>query len=434
MKTVPPDNSREAPTHYDFQPDPAGLERCLARVWRAKREWESVVDCLGQMLLLVDEQGKILRCNQAFSCLVRLPYEEIKGRGWEELLCGRGGMVREEGLDEVREYRHHASGRVFCCRLHNIITDYPPLRGTVVAFSDVSEQQRVAQELQRRNHQLTTAYDELKASQAKLLQQEKLASIGQLAAGVAHEINNPVGFVTSNLGSMVKYLERMRECIATQQRLLEDAKAGGAETARNLRRDLKIDYIIADAADLLRESLDGVERVKNIVRNLKRFSRVDQATRSRADINQCLDDTLNIVWNELKYKAEVVKDYGELPLTWCYPQQLNQVFMNLLLNAAQAIEQHGEIRISTRRVADNIEVVIADNGCGIAPEHLGRLFDPFFTTKEVGKGTGLGLSIVYDIVVKQHHGEITAASEPGRGASFRVLLPVVEKDQPDEQS
>ncbi len=162
--------------------------------------------------------------------------------------------------------------------------------------------------------------------------------------------------------------------------------------------------------------------MSTIVRGLKSFSRIDEARLQAADINECLEATLNIVWNELKYKAAVTKEYGDIPRTLCNPQQLNQVFMNLLVNAAQAIAKQGEIRIRTSHENNWILVSIADTGCGIAAENLTRIFEPFFTTKEVGKGTGLGLSISYDII-KKHGGDIAVASEPGRGTTFTVKIP-----------
>ncbi|MEW6518036.1 MAG: ATP-binding protein [Thermodesulfobacteriota bacterium] len=276
-------------------------------------------------------------------------------------------------------------------------------------------------ELEEGHRQLAEAHAQLQAAQSRMLQREKMASVGQLAAGVAHEINNPVGFVASNLTTLAKYIDRLTEYIELLQ---QEASSVAREKLQSARKELKIDYISEDARDLIRESLDGTDRVSAIVRGLKSFSRVDEARQQAADINECLEATLNIVWNELKYKASVTKEYGDLPRTVCNPQQLNQVFMNFLVNAAQAIDKQGEIRISTSQADNMILVSIADSGCGIAPENLSRIFEPFFTTKEIGKGTGLGLSISYDII-KQHGGEITVASEPGCGTTFTVKIPVV---------
>ena len=282
----------------------------------------------------------------------------------------------------------------------------------------------------RRNLQLALeelegAYKELKASQAKILRQEKMASIGQLAAGVAHEINNPMAFISSNLGTLDKYVGRLTEFIQTQTEVIESLHATDAiEGLNRKQKELKLDYITEDIKGLISESLDGSERVQKIVQGLKSFARVDEAEYKYADMNECIESTINVVWNELKYKATLKKDYGNLPLTKCYPQQMNQVFMNLLINAGDAIEKQGEILIKTWDEDGSIWVGISDTGRGILKEDLNRIFEPFFTTKEVGKGTGLGLSITYEIV-KNHHGEIGVESEVGKGTTFTVRIPIV---------
>ena len=285
-------------------------------------------------------------------------------------------------------------------------------------------------EASRRNLQLALeelerAYKELKASQAKILQQEKMASIGQLAAGVAHEINNPMAFVSSNLGTLDKYVHRMTEFIQTQSEVIASLQATEAiEGLKRKEKELKLDYITEDIKGLISESLEGSERVRKIVQGLKSFARVDEAEYKYTDMNECIESTINIVWNELKYKATLKKDYGNLPLTKCYPQQMNQVFMNLLINAVHAIEKQGEIAIQTREEDGKILVAISDTGRGIPKEQLSKIFEPFFTTKEVGKGTGLGLSITYEIVQK-HNGEITVESEVGKGTTFTVRIPIL---------
>jgi len=263
--------------------------------------------------------------------------------------------------------------------------------------------------------------DELKNTQAQMLQREKMASVGQLAAGVAHEINNPMGFITSNLSTLEKYVAKFTEFIAVQSEAL--ASVGAADKVQDARKKLKLDFLIEDTGDLLHESLDGAKRVTEIVRNLKSFSRVDEAAVNPANINDCIETTLKIIWNELKYKTKVYKEYGDLPDTLCNSQELNQVFMNILVNAAQAIEKQGDITIRTWEEENTIKIAISDTGGGIAADKLNRIFEPFFTTKEVGKGTGLGLSICYDIM-KKHEGEIAVESEVGKGTTFTVILPV----------
>ncbi|GAG30170.1 unnamed protein product, partial [marine sediment metagenome] len=247
----------------------------------------------------------------------------------------------------------------------------------------------------------------LQANQNQLIQSEKLACIGQLAAGVAHEINNPVGFVMSNLGTLTDYVGAFKELLTEYDRLAGEVKGGNGAShdevlARidTLREDHDLPYILGDVDSLLGESADGVVRIRDIVQSLKSFARIDEEQIKEADINACLEVTLKIVWNELKYKCHVHKHFGELPLVRCNAGQLNQVFMNLLINAAQAIPEHGDITIETERDDDHVVIRIADTGKGIDSEHLSRLFDPFFTTKEVGKGTGLGLSISHGIIQK----------------------------------
>ncbi|RJR14736.1 MAG: PAS domain S-box protein [Nitrospiraceae bacterium] len=278
------------------------------------------------------------------------------------------------------------------------------------------------------NKNLADAYAELKATQSKILQQEKMASVGQLAAGVAHEINNPMGFISSNLGTLGKYVDKLTTFIAAQSELISSLQSADASGKLNeLRKKLKVDYITEDISQLISESLEGADRVKKIVQNLKTFSRVDEAEYKHVDINECVESTLNIVWNELKYKATVSKEYGTLPLIKCYPQQLNQVFLNLLVNAAQAIEKQGEIKIRTWNGDGSVNVSISDSGCGIPADKVQKIFEPFYTTKPVGKGTGLGLSITYDII-KKHKGDIKVESIVGSGTVFTVKIPVVEDE------
>lgn len=261
-----------------------------------------------------------------------------------------------------------------------------------------------------------------------------MATVGQLAAGVAHEINNPMGFITSNLNTLGKYLSKINSYISEHYKELEQLL--NPEQLAELmqkRRQAKIDRVLDDIPELLEESLDGATRVKEIVQNLKTFSRIDEAETKEANLNDCLESTLKMVWNEIKYKAKVAKDYGDLPPIKCYPQQLNQVFMNMLVNGAHAIEQEGEIGVRTWADATSIYVVISDNGCGMPPEVQERIFEPFFTTKDVGKGTGLGMSIAYEIV-QRHAGEIKIDSREGEGTSFTIRLPFVVEEKKHESA
>jgi PAS domain S-box-containing protein len=279
--------------------------------------------------------------------------------------------------------------------------------------------------LELKTKELEDAYAELKATQAQMLQREKMASIGQLAAGVAHEINNPTGFILSNMGSLLKYSDKLTEFINIQTDFLESFKSAEIlEKLNEVRKKMKLNCVISDITQLIQESAEGAERIKIIVQNLKSFSRVDEAEYKMADINSGIKSTISIVWNELKYKVILTKEYGDIPMTMCNPGQLNQVFMNVLVNAAHSIEKQGELSIKTWNENGSINVSITDTGSGIPEDKVNKIFEPFFTTKEVGKGTGLGLSIAYDIV-KKHNGEIQVSSEAGKGTTFTIKIPVV---------
>ncbi|MBU4262514.1 MAG: response regulator [Proteobacteria bacterium] len=279
------------------------------------------------------------------------------------------------------------------------------------------------QQVQERTLQLEQAFSDLKASQEQLLHQEKLATIGHLAAGVAHEINNPTGYIGSNLGTLTKYMGRITEFIYLLDGYCSTLPPEKSAELAAARKNSKIDFLVEDSKDILIECLEGVGRIKKIVEGLKTFSRKDQNTSCLANVNDCLENALTVAWNELKYKATVEKDYGDIPLIRCYPNQLAQVFMNLLVNAAHAIDNQGMIRIKTFTENDLIVVSITDTGCGISPEIQNKIFAPFFTTKKAGVGTGLGLSIVTEIVAR-HGGEISVESEVGKGSTFTISIPV----------
>ncbi|MEI6126028.1 MAG: CHASE domain-containing protein [Pseudomonadota bacterium] len=286
---------------------------------------------------------------------------------------------------------------------------------------------------------LKKAEEEKKMIEAQLSRSEKMASIGQLAAGVAHEINNPTGFIQSNLTTLSRYIQRIAEMLSAYSEgmaaLPQDITAAQKLSAEleEKKKSLKISYILGDVNYIISESLEGTERIKSIVNDLKSFSHVDQTEIKPADINQELDTTINVIWSELKYKCTIDKQYGSLPPLECNSGQLKQVFANLLINASHAIEKKGTITIQTsyESGADNgglIKIVITDTGSGIEPDKINRIFEPFFTTKDVGKGTGLGLSIAYDII-KKHGGDITVESAVGRGTSFTMLLPEISSSE-----
>lgn len=269
----------------------------------------------------------------------------------------------------------------------------------------------------------------------QLLQSEKMASIGQLAAGVAHEINNPTGYVSSNLTTLSDYQNDIQSIIKEYRALIEDlnitvardrlSSSAKEKVARilSLESEIDIDFIMDDVSALIGDCKEGTERIKKIVLDLKDFAHPGEDDLKMVDINKGIESTLNVVWNELKYKAEVVKNYGDIPHIAGYPHQLNQVFMNILVNAAQAIEKKGIITILTSTGESHVEICISDTGPGIPAENHVKIFEPFFTTKEVGKGTGLGLNVAYNII-KKHNGTIDIESEVGKGATFKIQIPI----------
>lgn len=276
------------------------------------------------------------------------------------------------------------------------------------------------------NTELQATNARLALAQSQLLQAEKLASVGLLAAGVAHEINNPIGFVNANFSTLKGYVTNCLEIISAYE--AAPTVVGDVPLPLNaiaaLKREMDWPFIRDDVLPLLDESQQGLDRVKRIVLALNDFARTDQADVWRAaDIHLGIESTLSVFWSQIKHRCELRKEFGELPAVVCVPFKLNQVWLNLLQNAAQAIEGRGLITLRTGCEGDEVWVEVSDNGQGIAAADRAHIFDPFFTTKPVGQGTGLGLSVSYGIV-NQHHGRIEVKSEPGRGATFRVWLPV----------
>jgi two-component system NtrC family sensor kinase len=370
----------------------------------------------------LDDQGSIRRSNPALAKMLGMKVTELTGR---RLIDCVAADDREKAKSTLAQLRIPGSKPIrvsLKCRRADgadVLTDCNIARvddgnaeGFVVEMQDISAWRK--------------SEDELVWAQAQLMQQEKMASVGQLAAGVAHEINNPLGYVRSNLGTLSNYLCDVLRVIDAYQ---EAEHAETSETpvwvaVRNVKRSVDLEYVRKDMLDLVAESQEGVRRMEKIVGDLKDLSRAEPDDDwALADLHLGLDSTLNIVNNEIKYKAIVKREYGDLPRVECRSSQLNQVFMNLLVNASQAITERGVIRVVTGVEGSEVWIDIIDNGAGIAPELMARIFDPFFTTKPIGTGTGLGLSLSYRIV-QRHRGRIEVDSEPGRGTRFRVWLPI----------
>lgn len=426
------------------------LEQTLAQL-------RATLEATGNGVLVIDWHGKITSMNRLFSNMWDIPPKLLGASNdaaildfmarqvYESELC-RARLRQVADIEETQDLFRLKDGRFFECRSRPHFLG-ERIVGRVFGFTDITERQLAAEVLRQSLDQLESKVKErtldlqaanatlkmekahqaelikkLGVAQSQLLQSEKMASIGVLAAGVAHEINNPIGFVNSNLNSLQRYaLSLLRLLDAYEAREGALPTHDQAEIAR-LKTEVDADYLRDDLEPLLRESLDGLDRVKRIVQDMKDFSHVDGGDLEHANLESGLDSTLNVVWNEVKYKAEVTKAYGGIPPIDCFPSQLNQVFMNLLINAAHAIEERGRITLRTGHDGGHVWVEVEDTGKGIPEELLGRIFEPFFTTKAVGKGTGLGLSLSYGIVQK-HGGQIEVASEVGKGTRFRVVLP-----------
>lgn len=293
-----------------------------------------------------------------------------------------------------------------------------------------------SRELFEANETLKNAYNTLHDQKAQLVQQEKLASIGMLAAGVAHEINNPVGFVKSNLQSLQGYTKSYTKVLQTYRGITEliaskDPDAATKQSLEDLQQLLittDMETIAEDGIACIEESLSGVQRIEEIVTSLRDFSRSDSDDRLQINVHDSLESAIKLVWNEVKYNVKVVKEFGDLPLVWAINGQIVQVFVNIIFNAVQAMERQGQLIIKTLSDPYFVHIDIIDSGPGIEEQHLSRLFDPFFTTKDIGSGTGLGLYISHGIIDK-HKGKLLAYNDPMAGARFRVSLPIEARKQ-----
>lgn len=269
-------------------------------------------------------------------------------------------------------------------------------------------------------------FNELKKAQGQLIQSEKMASLGQLAAGVAHEINNPIGFVMSNMASLKEYSQAIKAYMDKVLPYVQKPSNESRSYLLNLAENEDYGFVLEDIFNIVKDVEEGLIRVKDIVANLKHFARIDDAESEPFDINENIESTIKVAWNEIKYHTALHKELADhLPQALGHPSQINQVILNMLVNAAQAIEQEGDIWIRTYLQENNIAIEIQDTGCGMSDEVKAKIFDPFFTTKPVDVGTGLGLSISYGIIEKQG-GKIDVQSEVGKGTCFKILLPIAD--------
>jgi len=378
-------------------------------------------------ILMLSPDGVVVSWNVGAERILGYTAEEILGRSFtlfcpeEDILAGKPERLLRTAAEEGRVvdegWQRRKEGSLFWCNV--ILTALRDSGGRLLGYAKVTRdltEHRLA-ELERNK------------LGAQMLQGQKLQAIGQLSAGIAHEINNPVGYILSNLNTLGEYCGDLRRLlrIATTAAEAQEQGQDPADALREFNRvagDVDAEHLLADLGDVVSDCKLGGEKIRDIVRSLREFSHVDEGALRPTDLNKCLEDALRICWNELKYKAEVCKDFApDLPLVPAYPQRLGQVFINLLVNAGQAIEKRGRIQLSTRVEGESVVVRVRDNGRGIAPENLSKLFEPFFTTKDVGTGTGLGLHVAYKIVTA-HRGKIDLSSVVGQGTEFVVRIPL----------
>jgi PAS domain S-box-containing protein len=430
----------------------------------SRNKLRTVIDALQEEIIALDRDYTIISVNQAFAQRLGVKAEEMIGQRCfdedDEACAAYAALfdlrplvdaVFEKGSAQhlLHTYRD-AQGAISYKQIDALPITKQDQVGVIQALivsKDITEDRRksseihhlnekvqgIAAEVVAKNASLDSALKRLETTQAQMVQSEKMAIIGQLAAGVAHEINNPTGFVSLNLKTLSGYHDHLGALLAKHRELKDllqlpptvekgviEAKIHSIEA---FEKEIDVDFMLNDSKDLIRDCREGTERIKKIVLDLKDFAHPGEEALQATDVNKGLESTLNVAHNELKFKATVQTELGAIPFVQGYPQQLNQVFMNILVNAAQAIDTRGEIRIKTRKAEDGfVEVIISDTGCGILEENLSRIFDPFFTTKKLGKGTGLGLNIANNIV-KKHNGVIEVTSRVGQGTTFTIRLP-----------
>lgn len=403
---------------------------------------QTILDAVQAGVFLIDEQTHVvIDANPAALSMFGAGREAVIGSVCHQFVCpaeqGRC-PVSDLGqtVDNSERSLRKASGEFMPVLKTVVPVVLSGRRYLVECLVDITQRKQVENELaihrERLEELARERSEQLLEAQRQVLQGEKLASVGRLAAGVAHEINTPIQYVGDNLRAISDFFVDLEAVVTKYREIVGLVKqAGGAEElaqkAEAVEREHDLDFILTDAPKAVDQALDGVQRVAKIVRAMKDFSHVKSAASSGVDLNRCLESTLTVARNEYKYHADLKTDFGDLPLVECYPSELNQVFLNLLINAAHAIEdtgQRGLISVSTRVDGEWVEVVIADTGKGIPEDIRDKVYDPFFTTKEVGKGTGQGLYIARQIVIVKHGGTLDFESEIGKGTSFRIRIPV----------
>ncbi len=406
--------------------------------------YHSLVENVPQVIFRKDLEGRFTFVNQKLCGELGRPLAEIVGRTdfdffpaplAEKYRRDDAHVVATgEAFEAVEEY---ASSHGETLYVHVIKTPLRDPSGATIGvqgiFWDVTERKRAEELLVRQNEQLRElaaseqrAHAELKTAQSRLVESEKLASLGQMVAGVAHEINNPVAFVSNNVAVLQRDLGDMRDLLALYEEARDLVAAGSPDLYARiaaLRDQVDIDYVMENIDGLLRRSRDGLGRIQQIVKDLRAFARLDEGEFNDADLNEGVESTVTIIRGYGRRKhVEIETDLAPLPPVYCHAAKINQVVMNLLTNAIDACPEGGLVTVRTAIDGAGVRVEVADTGAGIEPAIRDRIFDPFFTTKPIGQGTGLGLSISYGIV-QTHGGSIEVDSEPGRGTRFTIRLP-----------
>ena len=405
------------------------LQRRSADLQESAAKYRALTQGAGEAILLADfGSRRILEVNQQVEPLTGVPREILRGRTlsdvipleeWKEAApfeaMTKSGQLRYSNIK-----LEGSQGEPKYIDISASLVTYGDNRIIQVICHDVTEREQLADHLRHHAEELEKEVEartlDLRNSQAQLVQQEKMAALGKLVAGIAHEVNTPIGTITSNADTLSRSLEKLSSTMESDQ---------VPESVRALRPLKQVQSVLEDIA---RINQLACERIVNIVSSLRNFARLDEADLKTANLHEGIESTLTLVHHELKNRIEVVKDYGDIPAIRCHPNQVNQVFMNLLVNASQAIDGKGTITIRTFREGDIVNVRFSDSGVGIPPENLSRIFDPGFTTKGVGVGTGLGLSICFKIA-QDHGGSIDVKSDIGQGSTFTVQLPIREGDQ-----
>jgi len=406
----------------------------------------AMLECISDPMIMIDKELNVIWSNEATEHVfgdTRIGRKCYQIREGQDTPCAPTPCIAAQTLQDGKPHRcdvcmtdKDGLKRFFHCTANVALRDKEGRPTAVLEIASDVTDRRIAEKYQECKR-LEAAQHELKELQSHLIQSEKLASIGQLAAGVAHEMNTPIGFVACNFETLEKHMKKivaLLELYAEVEQTLE--AAGGTDGSalvapiKEFREKMHIDFILKNLGVLFDDSREGLERVTEIIQNLRDFSRVDQpGVFARYSINDGLKATLTVARNAIKYAADVTTEFGDVPDLFCNPGQINQVFLNLLVNAAQAIEsqqrqEKGRITIRTYQAEQDIVCEIEDDGPGISPENCRKIFEPFFTTKPAGKGTGMGLSISYDIIVNKHKGRISVESGVGRGTLFTIRLPL----------